>query len=133
MENMLSDAFDAVEDGIETVVDAVEDGFDSLWDILPDLYYEESSGDSESEYEEMSRLSRSLKFETIWSNWSGWSNCQTKYGHSNRFRKCRGTNSASKTCVGPSYETRQCSDIYCKENDCSKGNFQKIVQCDLSQ
>ena len=73
---------------------------------------------------ELFRATRSkANFKSIWSNWSGWSDCETKFGESKRFRECRGSFNQSKSwkCRGLSQETRDCSEIYCKQNDCSKG------------
>ena len=69
-----------------------------------------------------------VNIEAIWSNWSGWSDCETKYGESTRSRKCRRSfnqsKSSNKTCLGLSWERRECSEIYCNKNDCTKEIFQ---------
>ena len=80
---------------------------------------------------ELIRAARTkVNLEAIWSNWSGWSDCETKYGESTRFRKCRRSVSQSKSsdnqCLGLSRETRECSKIYCNKNDCTKENFQNL-------
>ena len=93
---------------------------DTFWNFFDDT---DSEG---SENSEMMRSSRSYtgKFEEIWSNWSGWSDCENRYGESKRLRVCRGSYDQKENCIGSSNEVRSCSEIYCKENDCSKGHFQ---------
>ena len=83
-----------------------------------------------SQNPELIRAARSkVNLEAIWSNWSGWSDCETKYGETTRSRKCRRSvinqsKSSNKKCLGLSRETLECSEIYCNKNDCTKENFQ---------
>ena len=82
-----------------------------------------------SQNPELIRAARSkVNLEPIWSNWSGWSDCETKYGESTRSRKCRRSvnqsKSPNKKCFGLSRERRECSEIYCNKNDCTKEIFQ---------
>ena len=145
--NMFHSAADTVGDGIENIINNIGEELEDIRHGFHELdssrkmqrkFVKPLNSDSvvdmlwdtpKSQHPELIQAARSkVNFELMWSNWSGWSDCQTKYGESTRSRECRGLFQQSKrtvqTCPGLSQQSRDCSEIYCKTVDCSKGYFQ---------